>query len=153
MRGSHHKGFSLISVVFLVMIVTLGGMLLIQFLSKSANSVSRIQSQDDLLTLRKVIREGLDCAAMATEFSTDCVGTYFALKAAGKRIIGEPSQEAWKLGSWHVRGTCLPLGAGRGVQVQIAKLNEDGSFASHPDTKSVYEWSPLFSADVLFCAH
>lgn len=118
-----------------------------QMVTNSAKSTKVTELRDDRVGVRQAIRSRLDCASTLT--GTPCNAAPFPLKNATGGIIGTPQFGAWRLGEFHVRGTC----DGTTLTIQATRLAGTGQFAVHPMTRQPETWTDLFVPGELDCAN
>lgn len=155
--GRHPNGISLLEVLIAVL---LGGLALFAanyLLRTAVRGGEHLQEQEDLLHTRRVVRDGLSCLstlkALGPPFPVHCERGPFAIRDERERVLGQAELGAWKIGSWHVRGSCFREGLVAKVLVERARLTSNTTFAAHPVSRQPEDWKPLFEKGISFCAY
>lgn len=128
------------------LLLAAAGIALYQFVWKVEGTRDPRVMRSDLLAVRRLLREQMDCRE--TVRGTACDGTFFPIKSKEGQVLGKYEHRAWRIGDWYVRGSC----DGISLRIETARLASDTSFVPDPTRPgAVYDWRPLFAGKALMC--
>lgn len=142
------RGFGLISVILIACFVALIGTYAALMLTNSMKGNKSAQMTDELISVRRVLLDKVNCKNTLEKRSCPSKGGYFPLKDDNERTIGSDHGKYWKLGAWTLRASCDATE----MTVEYARTDTQGSFLKDPFTKKVQGWKNLFEDSELSCS-
>ena len=151
MRGGWRgeRGASLLATLVAVGILGLVAAAFASLLTFTQRANKHSEFKDELVGLRRVLRQQVNCATTLAGQSCDGV-TRFALLDAHAHPIGKPHLTAWKLGNFDLSATCSS--SAKAMTVQFARLKTQTTFYSDPMNGSLYSWTTLYDNGDLACS-
>ncbi|MFY7929163.1 MAG: hypothetical protein ACOVS5_09850 [Oligoflexus sp.] len=143
----HEAGMSLVSVLLGAAGLGFLALTASQMNLNSTRSTKATELRDDRVGIRQSLRHQLDCDKTLT--GVTCNGSAFALRNANGGVIGTSQFGVWRLGEFHIRGTC----DSSTLLIQTARLTGVDQFALHPLSRQPESWSSLFVPGELDCAN
>lgn len=142
------RGFSLVSVMVAMGLLVLVGIAATSMLSNTFKGNKSNQMTDELISVKRVLRDKVDCKKTLDKQSCPSKGKFFPLKDKADRIVGSNFGDYWKLGSWTLRASCDAVE----MAIEFARTDSHGSFLKDPFTQKMQGWKNLFPDGDLSCS-
>lgn len=145
-RGNILLGLLILSVISSIVFLTVAR------ISTGTKEERFYALKDDRETVRRVVRERLDCGKTIAQLGTAPVcDAPFALKDQFNNDIGIPKFGSWAISKWNVRAICAIDAGAVLVTVESAIPLANGNFAKDPLLGGPKDWRPLFTQLKLDC--
>jgi len=142
------RGFSLLSVIVAMGLLAIVGIAATSMLSNILKGNRSNQMTDDIISVKRVLREKVDCKKTLETQNCASVGAFFPLKDKSDRIIGSSFGGYWKLGLWTLRTSCDATD----MVIEFTNTDSHGSFIKDPLTQKIQGWKNLFPDGDLSCS-
>ncbi|NRA67199.1 MAG: hypothetical protein HRU19_22135 [Pseudobacteriovorax sp.] len=140
-----NSGMSLISVMIATAIL---GVIVVAFMRMTTNTMKSTKSsqlKDDLVSMRRVIRDRVDCQQTLTP--AVCGANFFGLRDRDGNLLGVANLGAMRLGEFHYRASCDNVS----MTIEFSRLADANNFARDPLNNRELSWRNLFPTGDVGC--
>lgn len=160
-RTARHAGFSLVSVLVAIAMMSLSALALNSLFANTFNAVRHAEMQADLIEIRSFLLARTSCPTTMTAATVSACKTtnkWIAIRknvtSSASNVLIEDDADGTKIGRYSVRARCVACSTcsnNRKIVVEYAMLNDKGGFSKNPLTGKKVDWADMYEGVPFAC--